>query len=150
MSNFSSIKRIRYVLEKSVWVFVLSIVFAIPAMADEMWYSPSIGNIIWEKDFGSTAVFAYEFEEGTTRLFINGLAAHVTSERGSYDGYWVNDNGEKMCEAELVDPTGTRSRNWGRFKITFEEYRGLWKWTGYLGNCFYEPEDRLDATPVTD
>ena len=62
--------------------------FAAPqkVLADEMWKTKEY-NVIYQTDRNKTAIWSY----GRNRLiFIDGLAG-VTTNRGSYSGYWAQD-----------------------------------------------------------
>ncbi len=134
------------------WIFTLALlagaIFAAPASADEAWNSPS-GLIVWERDIGNTSVFMFTTPVGngvvTTRIFINGLPATMNGGRGNYTGYWVDDSGRRLCEADLVSPLGVRTSAWGRFYITFNARQFPSNWVGLWGQCFDDPSNQIDA-----
>lgn len=127
--------------------------FAAPVSADETWNSPS-GLIIWERDIGNTSVFTFTTPVGTgvvtTRIFINGLPATMNGGRGVYTGYWVDDSGRRLCEADLVDLSGARASAWGRFHIAFANRQFPSDWRGVWGQCFDEPTYQLDAVSTAN
>jgi hypothetical protein len=138
-------------MHRLIFAFALlaSAAFTAPAFADESWNSPS-GQIVWERDIGNTSMFTFTTPIGsgvvTTHIFINGLPATMNGGRGAYSGYWVDDSGRRMCEADLVDPLGARTSAWGRFTIAFTSRQFPSDWVGRWGQCFDEPSNQLDAT----
>lgn len=120
---------------------------AASAQADETWTS-AVGIIEWETEVGGTAVFRFATpgtKNATTRIFVEGLVADVGGGRGSYSGYWTDDSNRKVCDAELIDPLGTRTRRWGRFEITFVRDEFPSNWNGRYGDCFNNPTKTLNA-----
>ncbi len=138
----------------SVWFLWLAVFAAFPTivLADESWTS-NVGNIFWEKEVNNTVIFQYatpNVYKGKTRLFIRNLVPDTVGERGSYTGYWTDDSKGELCEASLTDPTGTKTKRWGRFSITFEKQDESWNWIGYTGDCFDEPSRKITAVVETD
>lgn len=124
---------------------------AASALADEMW-DTTWGRMIWETDLGDTAVLmvAAEGTEPMMRLFVEGLAAHVSAERGSYIGVWTADRRDGGCAVAVVDPVGGRSTAfWGTFRLTFVEGQFPSAWAGVWGECADAPTNALAATPAT-
>ncbi len=140
------------VVQISLCLLFVSVAFVTSALADEVWKS-NVGEIIYEKDFGTTAVFRYSTPgvvNSKTRLFINGLVPDIygsANSRGSYKGYWVDDSSRRTCESSLVSPMGIGSRSWGRFEISFSKHGSWWAWSGQLGSCFDQPTDKINAVP---
>jgi hypothetical protein len=136
---------------KSIWVLILVAFLSISALADGAIWTTSLGEFSYSKHFGTTSVLSTEKSgsKTTTWLFINNIDQSLP-DSGSYSGYWIDNSGRQLCEAELVDPYGTRSRNWGRFEITFEKDNDYPTWTGTLGDCFKQPDRILKATKPKD
>lgn len=134
-----------------IWLLVITAFLATTTLADEVWKS-NVGEIIYEKDIGNTAVLSYAtpgVQNSTTRLFINNLVPDVYGggQRGNYSGYWTDNSKRQVCEAAIVDPMGTRTNSWGRFEITFKKEGSWWAWTGSTSNCFGQPIQTIFAKP---
>ncbi len=136
---------------KSILALILTAFLSISAFADGAIWATQMGEIEYMKHTGTTAVFSNEKPgiNPVTWFYINDIDQSLP-DRGSYSGYWIDNSGRQMCEASLVDPNGTKSRNWGRLEITFEEDGSYPIWTGTLGDCFKQPDSVLKATKPRD
>lgn len=124
---------------------------AAPALADEMW-DTTWGRMIWETDRGETAVLSVAPAQGEPgmRLFVEGLAADVSAERGSYIGVWMADRRDGGCAIEVLDPvSGKSTAFWGTFRLTFVEGQFPSAWAGVWGECADAPTNALAGTPAT-
>lgn len=118
---------------------------AAPVLADEMW-DTSMGRMIWETDIGETAVLLLNGPEGQVlRAFVPGLARDVAGGRGLYRGYWTASGGEEPCEAQLIDPMGSKTYYWGTFTMTFVADAFPSDWAGVSGSCFYPQETAISG-----
>lgn len=113
------------------------------ASADETW-DTDFGLMIWESDMDATAVLLLTDDTGgTTRFFVDGLAADMNGGRGHYTGVWIaagkaEDSGVS-CGVAMVDPLGESSMTWGRFQITFVSPEFPSDWAGTWGACTDQP-----------
>ena len=127
---------------------VAACVIAPRANADEIWMSE--GRMIkWLDSRGSTAVFKMQNTGGNDVYFyIAGLASDVSSNRGSYTGYWVTrDNGLRQCSVSRRG-AGRSSYNWGRFAINFTGNSFPYSWSARYGQCDGRLDQSMKAVPM--
>ena len=119
---------------------------AAPLLADEAWDS-NFGPVIWEADFGDTAVLMLEDTESgrIVRLYVDGLAADVMGGRGAYQGIWIASAGDEACTVQVVGPDGFKSNQWGQFVITFVGEDFPSDWAGVYGTCLETPTNAVTA-----
>lgn len=128
---------------------LLCALLALPAQADEQWDS-DWGQLEWERDIGSVAVFRRTGEPGLMRMFVEGLAEDVSGGRGTYSGVWINDRGAERCPVAVVDPVGgAATPYWGTFRLTFVETGFPSAWAGVWGLCTDTPTRAIAARPRT-
>ena len=126
-----------------------ALVMCLGAVADEVW-STVIGDVIYEKDIGDTAVLSYPMDYPDTRghVFIKGLGGNYDN-RGHFSGYWSEPQMEEpLCDVTIIDGNGLETTNWGRVSITFLDSGFPSGWVALRGNCFGEPVDHLVGNPV--
>ncbi|MFZ9736673.1 MAG: hypothetical protein ACO3EZ_01525 [Prochlorotrichaceae cyanobacterium] len=114
------------------------------AKADEVWDTGEY-QVIYQDDRGKTAVWTYG--DGIGTVFIEGLAG-VIENRGSYDGYWVQDSSSLRCDTYREGSNGSPSYYWGRFEINFIDQEFPSRWQAKLGRCEGEPSITLDGVPI--
>lgn len=119
---------------------------ASPVMADEAW-NTSLGTVAWMDNIGDMAMLGTE--DGSTRIFLPGLAGDVMGGRGAYDGYWTADGAADDCGMQMIDPAGHKARAWGRVVITFVNPGFPSDWAGVYGHCFDEPSLPISGTAIT-
>lgn len=124
-------------------------IVATPALADEGWES-NLGYIIWEDTQGADAVLRVFTGEGTSgpefRMVVPGLGGDVMGGRGAYRGVWVASTGDERCLTEMLDPvTGSKTRYWGSFVLTFLGDGFPSDWAGVYGTCLNAPADAITA-----
>ena len=119
------------------------------AVADEVW-STAIGDVIYEKDFGTIGVLSYPMDYPDMRghVFISDLGGNY-ADRGHFTGYWSEPQMEDpLCDVMIVDADGLETTNWGRISITFLDKEFPSSWVALRGNCFDDPVDHLVGNPV--
>ena len=118
---------------------------AAPVLADETWNTED-GLIVWDDNFGETAVLMMATDAGVTvRVYVPGLARDVAGGRGTYEGYWIATDGSERCEAQLTGPDGAKSNYWGTFTISFVRDAFPSDWAGTSGACFYPHEATISG-----
>ena len=143
-------KIMKSVKQLSMWVLWLAVIAAFPAiaLADEVW-SSNVGEIFYEKDAGSTAIFQYPTPgkaNSKRRLFINRYVLDGNGKRGTYFGYWTDDNNNIGCEASVTDELGNKTNAFGRLTIKFtNETNGFWDFEAAMGTCFGEKVPSIRA-----
>jgi len=109
--------------------------------ADEVWES-SFGRVIYETDIGPTAIWSYRADGYVGLIHLAGLAGIYTN-RGSYEGYWVQNASEKRCRTQRPTQNGATSYYWGRFHITFVNKDFPSHWKAKWSYCNDEMEEKL-------
>ncbi len=129
-------------------LFSLALVISFNSFADEVWNS-SHGKVIYSEDSGTTALWRYN-DDGRYGgiIYIENLAG-VYSDRGSYTGYWAQDQGDVICETERDGINGRRTKYWGRFHIDFIDKDFPSRWQARWGNCKDALTKDWKGTPVT-
>lgn len=116
-------------------------------VADEVWDS-NFGRIIYETDIGPTAIWSYRTEKYVGLINLAGLAGIFTN-RGSYEGYWVQNDSEKRCATVRPTQNGETSNYWGRFHITFIDKDFPSRWEAKWSFCNDEMQQELwQASPI--
>ncbi len=115
------------------------------AIADEVWQTEEY-KVIYLKDQGKTAIWSYNNDTG--HIFIDGLGG-VTTNRGSYNGYWVQPESSRRCDTYREGPDGEPTYHWGRFEITFLDPDFPSRWQAKFGVCDGLLRIQLNGTPVT-
>lgn len=133
-----------------LWLATVSVAAIAPqsAFADEVW-STTEYDVMYEEDRNNTAIWTYG--DGDTVLgtiFIDGLGG-VTTDRGSYNGYWTQETSSVRCDTFREDANGEPTYHWGRFEITFIDSEFPSRWYANFGLCDRAPTIHLDATPIT-
>ncbi|WP_414565635.1 MULTISPECIES: hypothetical protein [unclassified Anabaena] len=114
------------------------------ALADEVWTTEEY-NVVYQEDRNKTAVWHYG-EDGV--IFIDGLAG-VFSDRGSYNGYWVQNSSSVRCDTYREGADGKPTYHWGRFEITFIDSDFPSRWKANISLCDSDPVMTLNGIPVT-
>lgn len=139
-------------MRRFIFGFLAAALFALPAMADEVWTSREVGRVIWETDVNDTSVFAYETPTGrTVKMYVEGLPGNAQN-RNVMTGYWLMQTdgpGEGQCSAGLTAVDGTTSYTWGRFDMRWERRAFPSGWTARLTECFAGPANTIRAHPHT-
>ncbi len=119
------------------------------AIADEVW-STNQSDVVYQEDRGNTAIWTYgdERTEDSGIIFIDGLAG-VTTDRGSYSGYWAQETSSLRCDTFREGIDGEPTYHWGRFEINFIDPDFPSRWQAKFGLCDREPKIRIDAEPLT-
>ena len=116
-------------------------------LADEVWDS-NLGRIIYETDIGPTAIWSYRTEQYVGLINLAGLAGIYTN-RGTYEGYWVQNESEQRCRTVRPTQNGDTSYYWGRFHITFIDKDFPSRWEAKWSFCNDEMQEELwKATPI--
>ncbi len=128
--------------------FSLALVISFNSLADEVWNS-SHGKVIYSEDSGTTALWRYN-DDGRYGgiIYIENLAG-VYSDRGSYVGYWAQDQGDVICETERDGINGRMTKYWGHFQINFIDKDFPSRWQARWGNCEEPLTKEWKGTPVT-
>ena len=126
--------------------FALLVAGLIPqsALADEVWSTEEY-DVIYQRDRNRTAIWSYG-RDGI--IFIEGLAG-VSTNRGSYRGYWAQSSSSLRCDTYREGKNGKATYHWGRFEITFIDPDFPSRWHAHIGLCEREPTIFLNGTPVT-
>jgi hypothetical protein len=127
-------------------ILLAALMLATPALADEVWISPQ-GEVIYEEDIGTTAVFSVPIAGIPTRLYIENLGGNFDNRIGVFFGYWVAE-ADGDCTASLLTPEGRGSNMWGRVELVFDTQNFPSGWTARLGDCFHPPLRHLRAVPL--
>jgi hypothetical protein len=115
-----------------------------PAVADEMWTTEEY-DVTYHEDRNQTAIWHYG-EDGA--IFIDGLAG-VTTDRGAYSGYWVQETSSVRCDTYREGADGEPTYHWGRFELTFVDSEFPSRWKADIGLCDRPPFITLNGTPIT-
>jgi hypothetical protein len=128
---------------------LLTVTFApAKALADEVWSTEQY-NVTYQEDRDRPAIWTYGPAETTLgTIFIDGLAG-VYTDRGSYNGYWVQETSSLRCDTYREDANGDHAYYWGRFDITFIDPEFPSRWKADFGLCDQEPTLTLTGTPVS-
>lgn len=134
-------------IQLTLMVFVCSLVTSGLAVADEVWDS-NFGRVIYETDIGPTAVWSYRSENYVGLINLAGLAGIFTN-RGHYEGYWVQNHSEQECDTVRPTQNNETSSYWGRFHITFIDKDFPSRWEAKWSYCNDEMQDELwEGTPI--
>lgn len=115
------------------------------ASADEVWMSPTVGDIVYEKDVGDAAVLSYSGNRTgrLAMLYVPGMAG--STERYTFWGYWIDPTRGDECGTELTGPDGTRARSWGQAIVVFDKPGFPSGFTALTGSCFNPPYESIRA-----
>ncbi|MDQ7090179.1 MAG: hypothetical protein Q9M50_05970 [Methylococcales bacterium] len=129
-------------------LFSTALVISFNSFADEVWNS-NHGKVIYSEDSGTTALWQYN-DNGRDGgiIYIENLAG-VYNNRGSYEGYWAQDNGDVPCETERGGVNGRTTTYWGYFHINFIDKDFPSHWKALWGNCEGDLTKEWNGTPVT-
>jgi len=128
-------------------VLMCTVVFSQSVVADEVWDS-NFGRVIYETDIGPTAIWSYRSEHYVGLINLAGLAG-IYSNRGTYEGYWVQNKSEKRCTTVRPTQNGETSHYWGRFHITFIDKDFPSRWEAKWSYCNDEMQSKLwKASPI--
>ena len=117
------------------------------AVADEVW-NTNVGRIVYADEIGPTAVFAYGSAEDPGVIYIVGLAK-VYQNRGTYDGYWAENNAKVECTTERPGIYGKMTKYWGRYQIKFLDKGFPAGWEATWSYCDGAAEKlKIEATPA--
>ncbi len=111
--------------------------------ADEVW-STEESEVVYQEDRNNTAVWTY----GNGTVFIQGLGG-VVNNRGSYEGYWVQESSSIRCDTYREGGDGEPSYHWGRFSVSFLDPDFPSRWQAKFGICDRTPTRTLNGTPIT-
>lgn len=126
----------------------LTLILSFNSMADEVWNS-TYGKIINAEDLGTTALWQYNKntkERGV--IYIKNLAGVYTN-RGSYDGYWAQDNSEVACDTKRDGVNGRPTVYWGGFHLDFIDKDYPSRWQAKWGYCQQPLTNDWKGTPIT-
>jgi len=129
----------------TLFVFLLSPLTGKIARAQEAWTTEEY-EVIYEGDRGSTAIWRYG--DGGV-IFIDGLAG-VTSDRGTYSGYWVQESSSVRCDTYREGVDGEPNYYWGRFEVSFLDPNVPSRWYAHISLCDRDPIIFLNGTPIFD
>ncbi len=110
-------------------------------VADEVWDSTK-GKVVYELDIGPTAIWSYRTENYVGLIHLAGLAGIYTN-RGSYEGYWVQNDSIKECATERPTQNGETTKHWGRFHVRFIDKDFPSRWEAKWGYCNDELEETV-------
>ena len=130
--------------------FVLGILAAAPAAADEVWSLPSGNQIVYERDAGDVAVLSYKPEQGLGQglIFVVGLGG-VSEGRGRYQAYWTEgDDAGAACPVALTDKDGKTWHRWGLATIRFRKPDFPSSIVISRGECLGKPKGHIVGRPV--
>jgi hypothetical protein len=114
------------------------------ALADEVWTTEEY-KVVYQEDRNKTAVWNYG-RNGV--IFIDGLAG-VSTDRGSYSGYWVQNSSSVRCDTYREGADGKPTYYWGKFEITFIDPNFPSRWQADISLCDRPSIMTLNGTPVT-
>ena len=127
-------------------IFGLAVSTAV--VADEVWDSTK-GKVVYELDIGPTAIWSYRTKDYVGLIHLAGLAG-IHTNRGSYEGYWVQNDSIKECVTERPTQNGETTKHWGRFHIRFIDKDFPSRWEAQWGYCNDELEETTwEGKPVS-
>ncbi|WP_323036123.1 hypothetical protein [Pararhodobacter sp.] len=116
-----------------------------PAMADETWITDR-GTLVWQDTLGDTAVLEMNTDAGLRLVaYVPGLGRDMLGGRSTYHGYWLANQGDAACEAQLTGPDGEKSHYWGTFTMSFVRDGFPSDWAGTSGSCFDPQETTISG-----
>jgi len=119
----------------------LGLVVSSTVIADEIWQSTK-GTVVYELDIGPTAIWSYRTTNYVGLIHLAGLAG-IHTNRGDYEGYWVQNASEKECVTERPTQNGETSKYWGRFHIHFVDKDFPSRWEAHWSYCNDELEEMV-------
>jgi len=133
----------------------VTLALGMAAWADEVWTTEEY-DVVYAEDRDRTAIWHYgeglgehyDAAQVNGVIFIDGLAG-VYTERGTYYGYWVQDESSRRCGTFREGADGTPTYHWGRFEITFIDSDFPARWQAQFGLCDGPMGITLNGTPVT-
>jgi len=120
---------------------LLTLIVPAAVVADEVWDSTK-GKVVYELDIGPTAIWSYRTENYVGLIHLGGLAG-IHTNRGSYEGYWVQNDSIKACLTERPTQNGETTKYWGRFHIRFIDKDFPSRWEAHWGYCNDELQETL-------
>ena len=126
-----------------LFVFLNIIFFPQSSYGDEMWTTEEY-KVIYLEDRKTTAVWSYGDKLG--HIFIDGLGGKFRN-RGSYNGYWVQESSSRRCDTYREDINGKPSYYWGRFEVKFIDSDFPSRWQAKFGLCDENTRIILNGTP---
>jgi hypothetical protein len=124
--------------------------FTGPAVADETWTSPVVGEIIWAEDVGHTSIFTYQTPSGqTVYMYIEGLNANIENRRVMTGSWMIGQVGAEdgQCGAGLTGIDGRVSYTWGHFRMRWQQRGFPSAWTADMTSCFAGQRETIRARP---
>jgi len=122
-----------------------ALVFASPVMADETWTN-GYGDVIYEEDLETTAVFSAETAGGTVWMYLDNLAGNYDMRDGIFTGVWIIEE-DGFCLSTLLTEDGRGSNNWGTLELVWDSNDFPSGWSARLGDCGRTPFRTMRATP---
>lgn len=114
--------------------------------ADEVW-NTNLGKVVYADEIGSTAVWTYNDNGRAGIIYIPGLAKVYTG-RGSYEGYWAQNESNVACDTKREGINGQQTAYWGRFQINFLDPDFPSRWQAKWSYCDKEPSNQWNGTPI--
>ena len=122
-----------------IFTALLGLTVSATINADEIWDSTK-GKVVYELDIGPTAIWSYRTEDYVGLIHLVGLAG-IHTNRGSYEGYWVQNDSIKECLTQRPTQNGETTSHWGRFHVRFIDKDFPSRWEAHWGYCNDELEE---------
>ena len=118
------------------------------AKADEKWSTEEY-DVTYQEERNKTAIWTYgDRDRVLGTIFIDGLAGEYQN-RGSYNGYWVQESSSMRCDTYREGADGKPTYYWGQFNIDFIDPDFPSRWQAKFGLCDREPSITLNGIPIT-
>jgi hypothetical protein len=125
---------------------LLALTATTPALADEVWSTP-IGDIVYERDMGTVAIWKQNANDTTYTYYILGLGGN-TAERYFHTGYWLAP-GAGNCDVAITGPDKQTSTTWGHVSVAFDFGGFPSGFTMQTSACGEPMDGFLRAEPLT-
>ncbi|WP_420862309.1 hypothetical protein [Algirhabdus cladophorae] len=126
------------------WILAALLV-ATPVVADETWTN-GFGDVIYEEDFETTALFSAASPDGTIWMYIDNLAGNYSMRDGIFTGVWLIEE-DGFCGSSLIGEDGRGSNFWGTLELVWDNSGFPSGWSARLGDCGQIPFRTMRATP---
>ncbi|QQA42521.1 hypothetical protein [Pelagovum pacificum] len=130
---------------RTIMTAALVALTTLPAIADEVWYSPTGDQLVYQAEQDGFAIFSAPWNGEDVYLYFPELAGNYY-ERSMHDGFWIGGPTSTGCGAALSGPDGRASYSWGRVELVFDRAEYPTGWTALMGNCMADPDGILRAS----
>lgn len=114
------------------------------AIANERWRTEEF-DVIYLEDRGEMAI--WEYGNGFGYVLLDGLAGEYEN-RGTYSGYWVQQNSSRRCDTFREDVNGNKTYHWGAVEVEFIDQDFPSRWNLKLSICDQPSPIELNGIPI--